>query len=109
MRKIIIILFLFQASPAFAQKNSTMLVNNIINQIANRNVYELSNTIGFSGKPSQQLILLDSLMANSTIENLLNNAQYHTSAVVRLYCYKALLLNSIIMPAFLKKQLTKIN
>ncbi len=103
MRKIIIILFLFQASFTFAQQNDSGFGNKILDQIATRNVYE-SNRIGFRGLPSKQLILMDSLIANCSSEFLLNNTINHKNAVVRVYCYKALLLKNFPIPQYLKDQ-----
>lgn len=106
MRNILLILCVFQLSVANAQQKENEL-KNILKQISVTNVYELSNTIGFAGTPSHQLILLDSLLDNSSIEFLLNNALHHKNAVVRLYCYKALLIKNVIIPPILSNQFCK--
>ena len=109
MRNILLTLFVFQFSVTVAQKHENKVVDKIIKQFAVTNVYELSNTVGFAGTPSQQLLLLDTLLATGSTEFLLKNAQYHKNAVVRLYCYKALQIKNSTIPPLLNKQFSEDN
>lgn len=77
----------FQKSDGKTDSNK---INKILKEIAAFNVFEASNTVGDTGKPSPQWDRYKKLAAIATPFDLLQIANTNSNAVVRLYAFKAL-------------------
>ena len=71
-------------------KTDSNKINKILKEMAASNVFDASNSVSYTGKPSPQLDRYKRLVAITTPYDLLQIANTNSNAVVRLYAFKAL-------------------
>ena len=104
--KIILIAFLLLTNRyySFAQQDSAKhtampiadSVLQLINEIANKNIFEYQ-TIGIAGSISEQYQRYEKLASLASVENLLYISKNNANAVVRLYAFTAIKEKGIII------------
>ena len=81
----------------------------IVQQMAMHNIYEISSSVGFTGKLSVQYQHFERLLSIASNDQLLQFAKSHMNPVARLYCYQALRKRKVSVPEDLAQQLKKDN
>jgi hypothetical protein len=102
--------FVFVLTSSFKSNCQTSTKDSvpiIVQQMAAHNIYELSSSVGFTGKLSRQYIHFERLFVLASKEQLLHFARQHPSAVARLYCYQALKKRKIPIPKELGQQMKR--
>ena len=106
MRKPILLLLtglLFSIGSLFAQGLQIAALPMVVNGMAAHNVYE-SETIGIANARSKQFERYQQLISIATKEQLLDLANEHGNAVVRLYAFQALRERNIAIPKSLQQK-----
>jgi hypothetical protein len=89
-----------------AQEQKLASIEPIIRQMEANNSYQ-SATLGVKGVKSKQYVCFEQLAQQAKAEELLDLAETHPNAVVRLYAYKALKQRAIFIPASLTQKLKR--
>ena len=94
-------------SNSFGQQSSADSTAILVQKMAAHNIYELSSSVGFTGKLSTQYQLFERLAVIATNERLLDYATHHLNPVARLYCYQVLRKRNVAIPTALVQQMKK--
>lgn len=92
------IVALFTSYAGMAQETPDTVLLSVIDQLAKSDLFEVSNTVGYTGEASPQNDRLADLVKRASEKDLLTLAADHGSAVVRLYALKGLLLMKVQLP-----------
>lgn len=106
IRKTLFIITLSTASTilSFGQQRQADSLTALVTAMAHSNIYESSYAVGFAGSVSKQFQRYEQLKALATDQQLLNLAEHHKYAVVRLYALQALKKRKVVIPEELMRK-----
>jgi hypothetical protein len=86
----LLFLLLLTRQTSFGQTAVNDSLNLIIAEMDSSNTYEMSYTVGFAGRVSQQYLRMQKIAEMASAQELNNLAASHQNAVVRLYALRAI-------------------